>query len=71
VPDIILDSNQPALMSCRAGKGRAGVCRAGATIPLRNLILPTGINAWRRIRAINPAHNATPEVGTWTKVREV
>jgi len=67
---LILDSNQPALMTCRAGIGRAGVCRAGALISLRNLTT-AGLNAWTRIRAINPAHNSTPDTTPWTTVREV
>ena len=67
---IILNSNQPARMTCRAGKGRTGVMRAAAAFGnRRNLIPVTGINAWTRARAINPAHNAVPQSASWTTFR--
>lgn len=72
---LILDSNQPALITCRAGIGLAGVCRALALIDIRNLDTSDsdtkGKNLWSRFRAINPAHNATPDTASWTTVREV
>ncbi len=65
---LILDSNQPALMTCLAGVGRAGVCRAGGIIAVRNMD-SSGVNAWTRFRAVNPAHNDTPDTTSWTTVR--
>lgn len=67
---LILDSNQPALMTCRAGVGRAGVCRAGATIDIRNLT-PQGVNKWARVKANNPAHNSPPATGSWTTSKPI
>jgi len=69
MPAIILDSNQLALMTCRAGIGRAGVCRAGCLIDSRNLTA-AGLNAWTRTRALNPAHNSPPASSSWTTVKE-
>jgi len=70
MPALILNSNQPAKMTCRAGVGRAGVMRAGAFFGDNRNLKAGGINAWTRVRAINPAHNTVPDSSTWTVTRK-
>lgn len=54
---MALSSNQQALMTCRAGLGRAGTCRAGA---YPTYISTLGVILWSRVYG--------PATPTWTRL---
>jgi hypothetical protein len=67
---MTIDSTDLAPMSCRAGMGRAGMCRAGCVHRVEDLVLVSGSAVDYEYRWADGRKAEDDGATTWTKVGE-